>query len=323
MELLLFNELTNGTSVAFKPALLIVWNNVKSSVTALEVGLSAARCIQTVNASAEFALNIISLVHFGYEISEKGWIHGLTVIAKEIMTLHYRETGDTFSRSLASPNTRVTDAAIGAVRNTQVFHRNIQSMATDEHIGNVFQPIVDFLPTLIGRGWLWGHESSEHTTEIETSIRDETKTKADATIQESEHTIIIETKSNSIVTEISTEVHCTSVNNNVLASQQVGVQSSTGSTPSDVKSTTDIDCDNTIVPNPNSVDTMNASTLREQSQQFISEDFLAIAKKSKWVNSDVMERSFLLHMPSSKVSDEDAEKRGNDTEEVNEEEISA
>ena len=63
-----------------------------SSVKALEVGLTAARCAQTKTVVFDFTQNICSLVMFGYEVSQRGLGHGVAVMAKELLFMHAAET---------------------------------------------------------------------------------------------------------------------------------------------------------------------------------------------------------------------------------------
>ena len=121
------------------PSLLIVWRNVQSSVKALEVGLTAARCAQTGALAVEFAKNVMSLAQFGSEVSRHGWMHGLTVIAKEVIFNHH---GDVRRPPEGSSGT-FTHAAVSAVHNGTVVARNLQVLAReDDNVGHIVGPIV-------------------------------------------------------------------------------------------------------------------------------------------------------------------------------------
>ena len=120
--------------------LLQVWFNVQASVRALETGLSAARCAQTTVAAADFANNLMSLAELGCEFSQKGWIHGLGILAQELINMQ-----------VGSREGHYIGAARGALKNSQKIARNLHVLAIED------APIVAFLQTIVGRGWLWGH----------------------------------------------------------------------------------------------------------------------------------------------------------------------
>jgi hypothetical protein len=142
------------------PTLLQVWFNVQSSVQALEAGLTAARCAQTTAAAAEFADHLMSLAHLGVEVSQKGWVHGLGILAQELIHLH-----------VASGEGRYTSAAKGAMRNSQTMARNVQVLVEED------APIIGFLQGIVGRGWLWGHDEQQgppipESTVVITELKD-------------------------------------------------------------------------------------------------------------------------------------------------------
>ena len=132
------------------PTLLLVWRNVESSVSALEAGLTAARCAQTTAATVQFAGNIISLVQFGFEISERGLLHGLAVMVTEAISMH--------GSSIPESEAKIVGAAIQAVHNGQVVARNVQALMEEGHLGPMLAPLVGVIQILSGYGWLWGHE---------------------------------------------------------------------------------------------------------------------------------------------------------------------
>ncbi|CAB9515873.1 expressed unknown protein [Seminavis robusta] len=123
------------------PTLLIVWRNMRSSVGALEASLTAARCVQTGAVAVDFAKNVMSLAEFGTEVSRHGWVHGLALIAKEVIFEHQ---GDINSAPRGS-NATFTSSAVNAVQNSQRIAHNLGVLAEeDNHIGRVVAPIVGF-----------------------------------------------------------------------------------------------------------------------------------------------------------------------------------
>jgi hypothetical protein len=149
--------------------LLVVWHNLRSSVSALEGGLVAVRCVQTTAVAVDFAANVISLVNFGYEISEHGLAHGLAVLLREV--LHLQTTGTdiaSLSHGIATPaGASYTSAAVSAYRNSKTVSRNLQALAEEDSISHFVAALLATVPLLIGQGWLWGqnHQIEQERTQ--------------------------------------------------------------------------------------------------------------------------------------------------------------
>lgn len=148
------------------PTLLVVWRNMRDSVSALEVGLTAARCVQTTVVAVDFAANIISLAQFGFEVSRQGWTYGLAVVLKEMLHLHTNSTAGS-----RSPDAKYTNAAMDALMNSQRVGRNVRILMYEEDAGRVLAPIFNIIPVLLGQGWLWARRevpspSTRSTVEI-------------------------------------------------------------------------------------------------------------------------------------------------------------
>jgi hypothetical protein len=139
------------------PTLLMVWRNIISSVSALEVGLTAARCAQTTTVAIDFAGNIMSLLQFGFEVSEYGLVHGLAVMAKEVIFMHTSGEAETRQQS-RNPNTRYAGAAMDAVLNGHVVARNVHALMDEGVLDPLVGPVVRVLLVMGGYGWLWGKE---------------------------------------------------------------------------------------------------------------------------------------------------------------------
>jgi hypothetical protein len=144
------------------PALLQVWMNVQSSVNALEMGLTAARCALTTAAAADFAGHILVLAHLGVEVSHHGWWHGLAVLAQELAHMH--------AAGAETHNTKYTSAAMGAIRKGKLVVKNVKVLSEEEDIHPLFEPVIGILSLLAGRGWLWGHEERIDTTASSVTI---------------------------------------------------------------------------------------------------------------------------------------------------------
>jgi hypothetical protein len=135
------------------PTLLGVWMNVVSSVAALEMGLTAARCVQTTTAAIDFAQNIMSLAEFGYKVASRGWVHGAVVLAKEVY-IHQTRI------NTSSHETKYTNAAIRAVENSRRVSQNLQVLSEGMNAGDLLPPLLSFVSFASGRGWLWGRDEN-------------------------------------------------------------------------------------------------------------------------------------------------------------------
>eukprot|EP00980_Cylindrotheca_fusiformis_P003774 scaffold834_cov123-Cylindrotheca_fusiformis.AAC.21 len=148
------------------PTLLSVWQNITSSVSALEFGLTATRCAQTTTVAVDFAGNVISLLNFGWEVSNHGLLHGLAIMTKEIITIHVNDHLPLDQRRTV----KYTNAAMDAVQNAQFFASNVKTLAQEEELDPILRPIVSTLCVLSGYGWLWGHdEETDTSTECSTT----------------------------------------------------------------------------------------------------------------------------------------------------------
>ena len=172
-------------SVNCPPSLLLVWHNVVSSVAALEVGLTAARCIETTAVAAEFAGNVISLVKFGLEVSERGWVHGLGVIIKEAINMRESDT----------QRSSVARAAVGAFHSGKRMGHSFNTLREDENIGIVLHP---FLQS-VGLGRLLGVDKAHRNASASESNDNDEKTgdqqqteQADGPIQREQNGITVD-----------------------------------------------------------------------------------------------------------------------------------
>jgi len=146
------------SSVLNPPTLLLVWHNIMSSVSALEVGLTAARCAETTAVAVDFAGNVMSLVQFGYEISQHGLLYGLGIVVKEAVSIHGAGGNISNLDGMDDEAARYTRAAIRAVHSGQKVAQNIHILSEDQHVGAIMQPLLGVLGLLSGQGWLWGKD---------------------------------------------------------------------------------------------------------------------------------------------------------------------
>jgi hypothetical protein len=162
---------TNVITTMTIPTLLIVWRNIQSSVGALEVSLTAARCVHTGAVALEFAQNVMSLAQFGAEVQRYGWMHGLTVIVKEVILHRGNNAMDSRARGAS-----YTHAAVHAVQNGQRVAHNLRVLAEeDDNLGKVLGPIVGGIFGIVGNLFQW--KKSESEEDVTTKPQDEQEEK--------------------------------------------------------------------------------------------------------------------------------------------------
>lgn len=132
------------------PSLLIVWYNVVSSVSALEMGLSTARCVETTAVAFEFAGSAMSLVKLGLEVSEKGLLHGAMVLAGEMITI-YGSGKDIGNLDMSdSRSAKYTSAAVRTVHYGHKIVKNVHTISEDQNILSFAQPVLNFFSIFTG-----------------------------------------------------------------------------------------------------------------------------------------------------------------------------
>lgn len=144
------------------PTLLVVWRNIRESVNALLMSLTAVRCIQTTAVAVDFVGNMISLAHLGWEVSQHGWLHGATLLVRDViaynqMQQHHQDSVTPTSGALARVDPSrpsYTGSAHKAVQSSQALHRNISVLLENpDDVGRMLQPLLGFLNTILF-GWL-------------------------------------------------------------------------------------------------------------------------------------------------------------------------
>ena len=177
--------LSGDENAVFRPpSLLIVWFNIVSSVSALEVGLSTARCVETTAIAIEFAGSAMSLVKFGFEISENGILHGVMVLAEEVLSIYGkgRDIGNLYISG--DKSAQYTSAAIRAVHHGQKFVNNIRTISEDENVVSFAQPFLNFLSMLTGGKGEEIHDDISTFPDVDHELHSD-----DINLQEEENTI--------------------------------------------------------------------------------------------------------------------------------------
>jgi len=160
MEILLscdtFSPISRGAS-------LQVWNNVKNSVTTLESGLTAMKCVDTANVATDIAFDVMSLVNIAVELKTKGLPHILGMLARDVMDFHSNESNDEgrgqYSRSVSR-----------LVENSKKLSLNLGDIQEDgKNKDNFLHPVISGFEFLAGKGWLWGKDQNANNSEANKS----------------------------------------------------------------------------------------------------------------------------------------------------------
>ena len=113
-------------------SLLRVWENVDSSVNALESGLTAMRCVNTLHVATDLVFNVASLATFAVEVGNHGWLHGIQVLGSDLLHFHMKNTGRSTSEHLSErgkeSRARYSNAAVELVKNSQHLTRNMEAL---------------------------------------------------------------------------------------------------------------------------------------------------------------------------------------------------
>eukprot|EP00977_Amphora_coffeiformis_P001099 scaffold227_cov165-Amphora_coffeaeformis.AAC.12 len=153
-------------------SLLRVWWNLGESVSALQKGLTTARCVQSTAIAADFVENVMSLAKFGLEVQKHGWTHGLMVAFREIFVFHVPDAN-------VGPTEGYSHAAYGAYYNSQRLYKNASALSEEGELGSALLPLIGLVPVLLGHGWLWAQgqpprrRTRESTVVIEEIIEGE------------------------------------------------------------------------------------------------------------------------------------------------------
>mmetsp|Transcript_14660 Transcript_14660/g.33164 ORF Transcript_14660/g.33164 Transcript_14660/m.33164 type:complete len:528 (-) Transcript_14660:270-1853(-) len=117
-------DLSNRSDTIIPPTALLVWWNIVDSVEALERTMKTARCIQSTAVAVDLTHNLHSLVDFGVQVQEKGWLHGLGLLLQEVIV----SMDESMLRNEDEERTQYIDAASSAVRNSQIMFQNVKAL---------------------------------------------------------------------------------------------------------------------------------------------------------------------------------------------------
>jgi len=134
---------------------LQVWGNLGGSVVALQSGLTAMRCIQTVHPVTDVAFDVICLTKFAYKISQREMSHKLGSLVLNIWQIYKDKSSLTISpsRGRDEGKNRLSGANFN---NAQITANEIQTIVQErKQENNAFTRIINGTKVVMGRGWLW------------------------------------------------------------------------------------------------------------------------------------------------------------------------
>jgi len=153
MEILLSED---GYSPFNRGSALQVWHNVKSSVNALEAGLTAMKCVHTAQVATDLAFNVISLAKFALEVGNKGLGNGISLILMDLFHFHLQRSSSSAGSnprggSNYSNRAQYSTAAVSLVENSQALSRNVSELLEDgKDENNFLSPVASFFRGLFG-----------------------------------------------------------------------------------------------------------------------------------------------------------------------------
>lgn len=126
MEILL-NE--DHNSLYPRRTALRVWYNVQSSVSALDLGLTAMKCAETAQVATKLTFNVISLASFAAEMKNEGLGVGLRMLLLDLFHFHLEKTSPTSQQDGRSQHrSKYSHAALDLVENSQMLQRNVHEL---------------------------------------------------------------------------------------------------------------------------------------------------------------------------------------------------
>jgi len=146
---------------------LQVWGNLKGSVVALQSGLTAMRCIQTVQQVTDVAFDVTCLTKFAYKISQREMPHELGSLVLNIWQ-HYKDKSSLITSSSRGRDEGKNRLSSANFNNAQITANKIQTVVQEgRQENNAYTRIMNGMKVVVGRGWLWyqdEHQSSNQNT---------------------------------------------------------------------------------------------------------------------------------------------------------------
>ena len=127
------------------------------------------RAAHTTVAATELTFDVVNLAQFGVDVYKKGLLHGTAMIARDVCHFLAADADGQQARQRRRHG-RYTAAAVNAAKNSHVVARNVTILmeeeggkqVVDNAVGAVM-PAVDALTFVVGKGWLWGKDTTEES----------------------------------------------------------------------------------------------------------------------------------------------------------------
>lgn len=140
MDILLSKD---DISAANHGTTLQIWYNIESSVSALESGLVAVKCVQTATVATDLAFNVMSLSKYATELHSVGFTQGLFTVLLDVFLFHMDSTEDTNKRPHLTNRTKISSTAAAIVDNTNMIKKNLSDLLDSDKDGrNILSPVV-------------------------------------------------------------------------------------------------------------------------------------------------------------------------------------
>lgn len=142
MEILLSE---NDYSLLYRGTALRVWDNIQTSVPALEFGLTAMKCAHTAQVATDLTFNVISLANFAVEMKSQGLGGGLMMLCMDLFHFHLEQNSRGTQQTGPTHHSKYSHAAQNLVENSQILKRNVHELLDDgrKH-DNFLSPIASF-----------------------------------------------------------------------------------------------------------------------------------------------------------------------------------
>lgn len=140
MDILLSKD---DISIDSRGTALQIWYNVESSISALESGLVAVKCVHTASVATDLAFNVMSLSKYATELHSVGFAQGLFTVLLDIFLFHMDSTDDMNKSSRPNNRTKISSTTAAVVDNTNVLKKNLSELLDGDKVRqNIVSPII-------------------------------------------------------------------------------------------------------------------------------------------------------------------------------------
>ena len=140
MDILLSKD---DISIDSRGTALQIWYNVESSISALESGLVAVKCVHTASVATDLAFNVMSLSKYATELHSVGFAQGLFTVLLDIFLFHMDSTDDMNKSSRQNNRTKISSTTAAVVDNTNMLKKNLSELLDGDNVRqNIVSPII-------------------------------------------------------------------------------------------------------------------------------------------------------------------------------------